>query len=75
MYSWNTTQSYGVTRERKSQGYHLTQEYSPAPQFESINSSLFSLVSGPALISVHDYWKNHNFDYMNLCRQSDISAF
>ena len=24
---------------------------------------------------VHDYWKNHSFDYMDLCWQSDISAF
>lgn len=24
---------------------------------------------------VHDYWKYHNFDYMDLCWQSDISAF
>ena len=32
--------------------------------FESINSSLLSLLYGPALISVHDYWKNHSFDYL-----------
>ena len=25
--------------------------------------------------SVHDYWKNHSFDYTDLCQQSDISAF
>ena len=25
--------------------------------------------------SLHDYWKNHSFDYMNLCWQSDVSAF
>ena len=24
---------------------------------------------------IHDYWKNHSFDYMDLCRQSDVSAF
>ena len=24
---------------------------------------------------VHDYWKNHSFDYMDLSCQSDISAF
>ena len=27
------------------------------------------------LTSVHDYWKNHSFDYMNICQQSDVSAF
>ena len=25
--------------------------------------------------SVHDYWKNHCFDYTDLCWQSDVSAF
>ena len=25
--------------------------------------------------SIHDYWKNYSFDYMDLCRQSKISAF
>ena len=23
----------------------------------------------------HDYWKNHTFDYMDLCQQSNVSAF
>ena len=30
-----------------------------------------TLPSGPTLTPVHDYWKNHSFDYMNLCCQSD----
>ena len=42
---------------------------------ESINSSAPSLLYGPTSISVHDYWKNHSFDYMNVCWQSDVSAF
>ena len=24
---------------------------------------------------LHDYWKNHSFDYRDLCQQSDLSAF
>ena len=32
-------------------------EYSPAPQFESINSSALSLLYDPTIISIHDYWK------------------
>ena len=44
-------------------------------QFKSINSSLLSLLYGPTLTSVHDYWKNHSFDYTDFCRQSDVSAF
>ena len=39
-----------------------TQESSPTPQFESINSSALSFVYIPTLISIHDYWKNHCFD-------------
>ena len=30
---------------------------SPAPQFESISSSVLSLLYGPILTSVRDYWK------------------
>ena len=44
-------------------------------QFESINSSALSLFYGPTLTSVHDYWKNHGFDYTLLCQQSNVSAF
>ena len=36
-----------------------TQESSPAPQFKSINSLVFSLRYGPTLKSIHDQWKNH----------------
>ena len=37
---------------------------STAPQYESINSLEFSLLYGPTLTSIHDYWKNHSSDYM-----------
>ena len=37
--------------------------------------SVFSLLYGPTLTSIHDYWKNHSFDYVYLCQPSDISAF
>ena len=39
-----------------------SQESSPAPKFESINSSVLSLLYGSTLTSIHDYWKNHSFD-------------
>ena len=29
----------------------------------------------PALTFIHDYYKNHSFDYMDICRQSTVSAF
>ena len=30
---------------------------------------------GPTLTSIHDYWRKHSFDYMDLCWQTDVSAF
>ena len=39
-------------------------------QFKSINSSVLSFLCSPILTSTHDYWKNHSFDYMDLCWQS-----
>ena len=47
---------------------------SSAPQFKSISSSVLSLLCGPAFTSVHDYWKNHSFNYVDLCQQSDAFA-
>ena len=38
------------------------------------SSLVFSLLDGPTFTSIHDFWKNHSFDYMDLCRQSDVSA-
>ena len=38
---------------------------SPTPQFKSINSSELSFLHSPTLTSIHDYWKNHSFDYMD----------
>ena len=36
---------------------------------------MLSLLYGLALTSIHDYWKNHSFDYMHLWQQSDAFAF
>ena len=52
-----------------------SQESSPTPLFESINSPVHSHLYGPTLTSVHNYWKNHSFDYMDLCQQSNVFAF
>ena len=52
-----------------------SQESSPTPEFKNINSSVLRLLYGPILTSVHDYWKNHSFDYTDLCWQSDVSTF
>ena len=52
-----------------------SQESSPTPQFKSINSSALSFLYTPTLTSIHDYWKNHNLDQMDLCWWSYVSAF
>ena len=39
-----------------------SQESSPAPHIKSISYSALSLLYGPALTSIYDYWKNHSFD-------------
>ena len=44
-----------------------SQESSPIPQFKTINSSVLSFLYSPNDISIHDYWKNHNFDYTDFC--------
>ena len=48
------------------------QESFPTQQFESISSLVLSLVYGPTLTCIHDYWKNHSFNYMGLCWQNDV---
>ena len=42
----------------------------PKHHFFGAQTSLWS-----SLTSLHDYWKNHSFDYTDLCQQSDVSAF
>ena len=39
-------------------------------QHHSLKASV--LLYGPTLRSICDYWKNHSFDYTNLCLQSDV---
>ena len=39
-----------------------SQKPSPAPHFESINSSVGDLLYSPTLTSMHNSWKNHSFD-------------
>ena len=49
-----------------------SQTSSLASQFESVNFSTLRLLYGPTLTSIHNYGKNHSFDYMDLCQQSDV---
>ena len=47
----------------------------PTPQFKSISSLVLSFLCSPTPTSVHEYWKNHGFDLMDVCWQSNVSAF
>ena len=42
---------------------------------QSISCLVISLLYGPTLTSIHDYWKKQSLDYTDLCWQSDVSAF
>ena len=59
----------------KNSLFSVRTESSPATQFESLSSSGLSLLYGPILTPIRDYWKNNSFDYMDLCQQSDVSTF
>ena len=48
---------------------------SSTPWFKSINSSGLSFLYSPTLRPIYDYWKNQSFDWMDLCWQSNVSAF
>ena len=49
----------------------LLQHHSP----KASHSLALSPLWGPNLTSIHDCWKNHRFDYSDLCQHSTVSAF
>ena len=51
-----------------------SQESAPSPELKSINFSMLRLY-GQTLTSIRDYCKNDSLDYMDICQQSDVSAF
>ena len=52
-----------------------SQESSPTPQFKGIHSLVLSFHYSPTHTSIHDHWKNHSLDQVDLCWQSNVSAF
>ena len=36
---------------------------------------MFCLLYGPAFTTIHDHWEDHSLDYMDVCQQSNVSAF
>ena len=59
----------GLTGLISLQSKRLSSIFS-TPQLESISSLVLSLFSDQTLTSVHDYWQNNSFDYMQICQQS-----
>ena len=51
-----------------------SQESSPTPQFKRTNTLALSLLYVPNLTTIHGYWKNHSFDYTDVCWQSNVSV-
>ena len=64
----------GLTGLISLQSKKLSRVFS-STTIQSIKSLALSLLYGPPFTSIHDYRKNHSFDYMDLCQQSDVSAF
>ena len=64
----------GLTGFISLQSKGLSRVFSNTTIWKHISSAL-SLLYGPILTSVHDYLKNHNLDYTDLCQKSDVSAF
>ena len=50
-------------------------ESSLTPQFSTISLLKLCCLYGPTLTSIHDYWKKHSFGHMDICQQSNVSAF
>ena len=46
-----------------------------APWYKRINFLPLSLLYGPTLTSIYDYWKNQSLDCTVLCQPSDVSVF
>ena len=47
-------------------------------QYDSLKTSILQCTAFfvvQPFKSIHDYWKNHSFDYRDLGQQSDVSAF
>ena len=50
-------------------------ESSTVPQFKKTNALVLILLYGPILTSIHEYRKNHIFDYTDHCQKSNVSTF
>ena len=56
-------------------GFQGTLKSSPVPRLKRISSLALSLVYGPTLTSVYDYWQKSQLWLLDLCQQRNVSAF
>ena len=68
-FSISPSNEYSELISFRTNGFYLpvcspgdSQESFPTPQFKSISSSALSLLYGPTLTSIRDYWKNYSSD-------------
>ena len=66
---WISLQSKGLSRLLSNTTVQKHQ------YFGTQLSSQSSFLHSPTLTSIHDHWKNHSLDQMDLCWQSNVSAF
>ena len=67
--------SFRLTGLISSLSKGLSRVFSSTTVQKLFSSSVFSLLYGPTLTCIHDYWKNPSFDYMDLCQQTDVSFY
>ena len=70
---WISLQSKGLSRVVSNTTVQKHQFFST--QIYLFIFLALSFLCSPTLTSVHDYWKNHSFDRMDFCWQSNVSAF
>ena len=58
----------GLTGLISLQSKGLSRIFSSITMFKNMSSSALSLLYGSTVTIIHDYWKNHSFDYMGLCQ-------
>ena len=70
---WDSPGKSGVGCHFLLKGIFLTQGSNPG--LPHCRQTLYPLSHQRSPLSIHGYWKNHNFDCTDLCWQSNVSAF
>ena len=71
---YSTLISYRITGLISLQSKGLSRVFSNTT-VQNVSSLMLSLLYGPPLTSIDDYWKNCSFDHMDLCWQCNVFAF